>query len=447
MNGNKQKRCPKGERRNPKTGECEKVKEIMKDPNCRACMMTGRGRRPQHTCIRDENGKLVHIPKPKSFQKPPNLNIYTPSLSHRKPCMACVKYEPGFVNPKTKICEASKQNKSKVQAKQSQIISVRDEQEIIRSLQKKIRLKKKMKLLLQKAVQKVRNPENLEEIRKIDVNNYPGDVVDEYQKVFRSECGGDKRMAGWFRFILSKYRHVCYPLYKVIDIGVAIHEDTKKVFHAKILNDGMRLLAYDMLNAKKYKSRFLIYQLSLKNTYMKNKKVTKTANHRNLLVFDLKKNTYYRFEPHGWGRLSTVELDDVINWNVIWSFENAHLIEKAENSPNSFKFNFFGKEPEYIKPKDILPEIGPQMWESYAKRKGGKSEIGKCQIWCLAYMHHVVHYPNKSPKEICFMLGYKSDMARRYILKYMIFFMNNIYFHQYFNSQMRPENNNLFLLK
>ena len=136
-------------------------------------------------------------------------------------------------------------------------------------------------------------------------------------------------------------------------------------------------------------------------------------------VFDLKKNTYYRFEPHGWARLSSDKLDDIINWEVIWSFENAHLIEKAENSPNSFKFNFFGKEPEYIKPKDILPEIGPQRWESYATKKEKKSEIGKCQIWNLAYMHHVVHYPDKSPKEICFMLGYKSDMARRYILKYM----------------------------
>ena len=80
MNGDKQKRCPKGERRNPKTGNCEKVNDIIKDPNCRACMMTGRGRRPQHTCIRNENGKLVkkmnvEPKKPIPFQKPPNLKI------------------------------------------------------------------------------------------------------------------------------------------------------------------------------------------------------------------------------------------------------------------------------------------------------------------------------------------------------------------------------------
>ena len=105
-------RCPNGQRRNPKTKECEKIKALNKNSKCKACMMVGKGRRPKHECIRNENGKLIKKINKKesniSYKRPPSINIATPTRSQRKPCMACVKYEKGFLNPKTRICEIEK---------------------------------------------------------------------------------------------------------------------------------------------------------------------------------------------------------------------------------------------------------------------------------------------------------------------------------------------------
>ena len=75
-----QKRCPNGQRRNPKTGKCEKHNAVNKCPHCPACMMTGRGRRPKHVCVRNENGKLI---KKRTSSEPKKGFQYSTKLSNK----------------------------------------------------------------------------------------------------------------------------------------------------------------------------------------------------------------------------------------------------------------------------------------------------------------------------------------------------------------------------
>jgi len=432
-------RCPNGERRNPKTGKCEKIKIKDKDPNCKACMMIGPGRRPKHTCVRNENGKLIKN-KTKTpitpFQKPNNLNINTPSISQRKPCMACVKYEEGLLNPKTKVCEVFKKSKSLNKSPNvlNNIVSNITPADL-KELRKKALLKGKMKMLMKKAVHKVRKPENLNSIKQINISNYPDNIIQQFQDKFHGKSS-EKSQKAFYRFIISKYRDVIHPVYKRTSMYIYHNtSDEKKVkidFDYKNFEGDVRILPYHFVNALKTKKRFIIYILGLTMKRKVNNVLTNTHKHRTLIIFDMKDNTYYRYDPHGWGgKLFGNIIGDKIDTYVEKSVNEAFALAKLQplKKPNKIFDN-----PPRLKWL-VQSKHGPQYYDK------AKATFGKCQNWCLAFFHHRLHYPDKSVIEIDKMMGAGDEkVASEFITKYIIFLMNNIHFHKYFNSEQRYEN-------
>tara|TARA_Y100000389_G_scaffold202053_1_gene246373 strand:+ start:8063 stop:9520 length:1458 start_codon:yes stop_codon:yes gene_type:complete len=473
----RKERCPNGQRRNPKTGKCEKInKTVNKDPNCRACMMVGPGRRPAHICVRNQNGKIIKpksktpvftnrvlnvmhtkrlgrpiykkgIPKPK---RPASLNVKTPGLSKRKKCMACVKYEPGLINPKTKVCEVlSKSDHEKLIPR----ITPND----IKELRKKAAIKGKMRMFLKKAVAKVRKPEDPASIHKIDIKDHPEDIVNKFQDIFFDKRVGGcvlkatKKHAGYYRYLLSKYRDVVYPMYTFIPLNIyriekvdANNKKTVSIEIPGITNGRERKIPWHIMDAKSRNCRFVVYIIGL-NLYKSTNGVRDkdVKRHRNLIIFDLKHNYYYRYDPHGWeGTFSYKKfpnLESRIEDDISESFRYAELIERQKNNPNPKLISGFQDIPIMRESPMILVKHGVQHYNKAPAKRG------KCMAWSLAYLHHRFHYPDKTEVRIDKMMGGgDTKTASEFIIKYTIFLMNNIHFHQYFDSAKRNVGNAIF---
>ncbi len=124
---------------------------------------------------------------------------------------------------------------------------------------------------------------------------------------------------------------------------------------------------------KKDPRRFLVLHLDLKRyhpTY---------SGHTNILIYDKKKNTVERFEPHG--------------------YKDSEKKLMPEKLNVALKKYFSEKWPgvKFITPQELCHKcVGLQVLQAIEK----KSELGFCVAWSLLYIEYRLQNPDKSPENI-----------------------------------------------
>ena len=190
--------------------------------------------------------------------------------------------------------------------------------------------------------------------------------------------------------LLDKYKNTCSTLscnfmnnnklckfYK--DIGIIT--DTKCEFlNFEIIWINRKLfLSEDFIdnikNCIDKKSRFIIIPLGIE---------LRKGSHANYVIYDSKLNEFERFEPHGFGtpykfNYDPYRLDEVLKYKL------EPLIEGSK----------------YIPPKDFLPKIGLQIFDTREMncRKIGDPK-GFCALWALWYTDMRIKYPDIDRKDL-----------------------------------------------
>lgn len=107
--------------------------------------------------------------------------------------------------------------------------------------------------------------------------------------------------------------------------------------------------------------------------------------HSNILIYDRKKNTLERFEPHGYDMPVGLNYNDKLLDIVLHTY-----------------FKTFFKDLIYLSPKIYLPKIGFQIFENIEhikKRKLGDPG-GFCATWCLWYVYYRVKYADMQSNKL-----------------------------------------------
>lgn len=136
--------------------------------------------------------------------------------------------------------------------------------------------------------------------------------------------------------------------------------------HFKLyLSDNFNIMFSKCLNNKSKK--FIVIPLGIE---------LKKGNHANYLIYDIKKNELERFEPHG--------ANSPYNFNY-----KSELLDNLLKN----KFNKLVTNIKYISPKDYLPKIGFQLFdssESNCKKIGDPR--GFCALWAMWYVDMRIKY-------------------------------------------------------
>jgi ankyrin repeat protein len=195
-------------------------------------------------------------------------------------------------------------------------------------------------------------------------------------------------------YLLKKHSNICstltsefvenkslYSFYK--SIGVLIGSKTEFLnFEMIWVNKKLYLINefFDKISECKNKdANFIIIPLGIE---------MKEGSHANYIVYDLKKNTVERFEPHGSTTPPGLNYDPDLLDEIL-----------------ALKFKTFDEKIEYYSPKDFLPKIGFQMMdmmENKQKRIGDPG--GFCALWSIWYIDMRMIYKDLHPKELVNLL-------------------------------------------
>ncbi len=108
-----------------------------------------------------------------------------------------------------------------------------------------------------------------------------------------------------------------------------------------------------------------------------------SKNHANYLLFDIQKNVIERFEPNGASSPYNMDYDeDLLDDILLNKFED--IVPKIQ----------------YIRPKEYLPTIGFQQFDSLYKDTAIGDPGGFCTLWSLYYIEVRVLNSNRSRKSV-----------------------------------------------
>jgi hypothetical protein len=144
------------------------------------------------------------------------------------------------------------------------------------------------------------------------------------------------------------------------------------------------------------------------------------VNHTNILIFDNKKKTVERFEPHGW-EVSQImfgkENDERINILLTTYFE---------------EFNY-----RYIEPSTFCPTMkaGPQILSVLENKD--KMQKGFCQTWSLWYADFRLTYPDISINDVSTKMTKLYKQNKQLLSNFIINFAEFVYNNQ--NNMQIPE--------
>jgi ankyrin repeat protein len=222
-------------------------------------------------------------------------------------------------------------------------------------LNKKIRLSSESKILV------------LDKIKKVKTNTFIGIPLDII-------CG-------------------CILLKKVNNIYSTVNNSNIKL--CEILWNYKELIVNDnIINIiNNFKKDYLLILLGIELSH---------GAHANILLYDTKYQSIERFEPHG--------SEHPTNFYYNHELLDTLLEEKFKTIIPNIK---------YIRPKDYLPKIGFQSYESNEDKKTINDPEGYCVAWCLWYARQRVNNPDISQKILILKL-YISIKKKTFYLKKLI---------------------------
>lgn len=150
---------------------------------------------------------------------------------------------------------------------------------------------------------------------------------------------------------------------KFSNIGITWYDN--KIFYPTYFNSWFK-------NLEKNKYKFIIIPIGMLSS-------STDQSHANIIYYDVKKKIIERFEPNG--------ANPPKGFNY-----NPNLLDKLLQN----KFNQIDNNIKVISPKDYLPQIGLQMYESFennkCKRLGDPN--GFCAVWCTWWIDKKIKYYN-----------------------------------------------------
>lgn len=367
----KLKRCPNGTRRNKKTGECVPKTKPPSAPK----------------------PKTPNAPKPKTPNAP---KPKTPSAPKPKTPSAPKSKTPSDPKPKTP-------------------------QNVVKRF--------KIKSALRPIIDKVVKQDNLH------IVNHMGtpDMIDNAYIIDskkNDKCKWNYNISLRFKWLSDKYKNMMNG--DIHTVTIRMKKDTIDYSAMDLCMDknsdsykGKRCMLNGAVNYAKLANDVLKEGKRFYVTYISIQKAR--GGHANLLIHDLKKNTIFRFEPHGSdSEYTNVRLDVYLKKRIMESYEKMGIDDK----------------PEYLNTEKVLPCDGPQYYDLWDKG------YGRCAYWCLAFLNYRIKYPNLTVSQIHKYLGNNTRDATHFIKRYMSYlrkqkFVINLQDKKAF--QKRLQNDSLYL--
>ena len=366
----KLRRCPNGTRRNKKTGECEPTKVPQpKSGKLRRC--------PNGTRRNKKTGEC----EPTKVHQPP---LPTQPIQPTEPKPGKLRRCPNGTrrNKKTGECEPTKAPKVNNKPKPKSATPKK-------SIPKKFKIKSALRPIIHKVV-KANNLEKIDQMNK----KYDGESG---LKFVEDYCGYQAFVM--YKWLMNKYKKIMNT--HVYSIEVFLKKDGKIVDYSKMkkclttrnrfcFKRGLVNFAKYANHAKRTGKKYYISPLSLSYS-------GKKIGHQNALIYDIRKNKMYRFEPHGWDTSASSSALDT------------YLANKIKESYT--RFGIKNEMPEYVLRLDsVMPRFGPQTFD----RSPGK---GRCVIWTQAFLHYRLQYNNLSEAQIFRFLGLKKYTGMKDLTK------------------------------
>ena len=210
------------------------------------------------------------------------------------------------------------------------------------------------------------------------------------------------RINSMFKWVAYKFRNDIYKKPRSMTLYIKRNGSVNQKNEMFNVSDTRKYME-KVKKARKANKRFIITQLHLlfdmddKNGKSPSNEgwVSTSGYHMNLLVHDIKKKQMYRFEPHG-------HSSDVTNHHL------DHFLKKQLKL----------KKTKYLKNTNFLPFKGPMHYYS--------SSCFGSVMWCLAFMHFRLQYPNMNSKNIFKSLGLRKKSSRDFLTKYSKYIMREM---------------------
>lgn len=160
-----------------------------------------------------------------------------------------------------------------------------------------------------------------------------------------------------------------------------IHFEIRWLYQRIFMPPGFENIMKNIINNNKY--RYVIIPIGI---------ILSNGSHSNALFYDIAENIMERFEPHG------SDYPSQFNYNPDLLDEILH------KKMNAIISAIYGKniKIKYYKPKNYLPKIGFQTFESAEinVNKNIGDPNGFCTLWCIWYLDYRLRYVDKKPQSL-----------------------------------------------
>ena len=347
--------------------------------DCKACVMKGRGRRPPHANCCEKGKQEKKKMYKQGYNAIPYDKLYSQLYKGSKLNLPKLKgkpyaYKNGLQNKIKEVNQNVQNNKDK---------------NVVQQIPK-------LKHVLKPYLNDLLKPKNIEKIKKQTLNNKNNKQINYLLKTFVNK----QKVDSWFKTISFKFRKNIYKRPKSITLYLKRNGSVNPQSEYHDVND-LKHYSKKVKKAHETNKRFIITKLHLLFDINDNKgKSPSNENwehsfgyHMNILVHDLQKNRIFRVEPHG-------SCSDVTNKQLDKYIKSILKIKKVK----------------YTRLNDFLPFKGPMYYYG--------PSYWTSAIWCLAFMHYILQFPNMSTNNIFKQLGLRKKTSKDFMRKYIKYLLS-----------------------